>query len=861
MKEKKQRGKSDGKRKKSGVVSTVLLIIILLVSLSLLLYPTVSNWWNSFHQSQGIASYNEATDELDEAARQEMWDAAAAYNEKLAQSGVNWFMSEEEEEEYQELLDVTGTGIMSYIEIPVIDVMLPIYHGTDDSVLQIAAGHLSGSSLPVGGESTHCIISGHRGLPSAILFSDLDELVEGDIFILHTLGETLTYEVDQIRIVEPDELDELEIIEGEDLCTLVTCTPYGVNSHRLLVRGHRVENRTENLVSMDATQIKTIYVAGVIAAILLFLLLILLLITTRRKRGGRSRMRKERESAAAENTVKSGKDPDQESQAGAQEREKNPDKENQEHTAISGENPGEEDGKTRQEQDHGEEAGRMNGKQNTGRKGTVPSVFFSAAILSAALLLVAMILAAVLAFWPGLRAQAKELPDLDAAGSITVELVDSGTGSGLSGGSLELYLLAEAETEDADYWWSYTGAFETCAYSLDDLTSKTLPSALADYVSANGISPRSTAVTGEDGSAVFSNLPVGLYLIVQSAAVDGYETMDPFLVTVPLENEEDGSWIYDVDAKPKMSAAETEDTSALTLVKETTSTPADGEAYALGETITYKITVTNTGSVTITDIMVEDALTGRSGDNAWTVDSLAAGESVEFTTAYMVTEADILAGSVVNEATVNGTPENPADSPDEESVSVTPTDPEEGITEDPTQDPDAVMTLVKETTSTPADGEAYVLGEEITYRITVTNTGNVTLTDVAVEDALTGNTGENALTAESLAPGESIVFNVSHTVTESDILSGSVINEATASAIMPYVETSQETYEDSKGTVTPENPEDGRTEDPTADKTADQTENTVPQTGDGTPVSMWFSLLLLSAAVLLAMGVRKHRER
>ncbi|MCD7882410.1 MAG: class C sortase, partial [Lachnospiraceae bacterium] len=275
------------KKKRGGYLSTIVLVVGLLISLSMLLYPTVSNWWNSRHQSQGIASYVEATDTLDEAAYQAIWDSAVAYNEELAQSGVRWFMSEEQEEEYLQQLDVTGTGIMAYIEIPAIDVTLPIYHGTDESVLQVGAGHIAGSSLPVGGESTHCIISGHRGLMSAVLFSNLDDLVEGDIFIIYTLNETLTYEVDQIRIVEPDELEDLEIIEGEDLCTLVTCTPYGINSHRLLVRGHRVENRTESLLTMDATQIDTTVVAGVIAAFLCFLLLILLVIVSIRKRSRR----------------------------------------------------------------------------------------------------------------------------------------------------------------------------------------------------------------------------------------------------------------------------------------------------------------------------------------------------------------------------------------------------------------------------------------------------------------------------------------------------------------------------------------------------------------------------------------------
>ena len=174
---------------------------------------------------------------------------------------------------------------MGYVEIPSISCTLPIYHGTDEAVLQIAIGHMEGSSLPVGGESTHCVISGHRGLPSAKLFTKLDELVEGDVFMLQVLGETLTYEVDQIRIVEPREIDALEIVEGEDYCTLVTCTPYGVNSHRLLVRGHRVENREgkDVRIAADARQIEPEIVAPLVAVPILFVLLIWLLVKYRKK--------------------------------------------------------------------------------------------------------------------------------------------------------------------------------------------------------------------------------------------------------------------------------------------------------------------------------------------------------------------------------------------------------------------------------------------------------------------------------------------------------------------------------------------------------------------------------------------------
>ena len=258
--------------------------------LSLLLYPTVSDYWNSFHQSRAIASYTAQVEEMDPADYEAMWNAAAEYNQRLlADTGDRYRMTEAEEEEYESLLDVTGTGVMGYVEIPKLKTSLPIYHGTDAAVLQIAIGHLAGSSLPVGGEGTHCVLTGHRGLPSAKLFTNLDEMVEGDTFSLHVLDQTLTYEVDQIRVVEPQELDDLEIEEGQDYCTLVTCTPYGVNSHRLLVRGHRIADQQNSSVPADAVQIDRFLVSPVVAAVLIGLVLIIILIrrVLRRRKGWR----------------------------------------------------------------------------------------------------------------------------------------------------------------------------------------------------------------------------------------------------------------------------------------------------------------------------------------------------------------------------------------------------------------------------------------------------------------------------------------------------------------------------------------------------------------------------------------------
>ena len=278
-------------KKKKGNFTTLLLILVLLAGLSLLLYPTVSDYWNSFHQTRAIATYAENVAIMDQEQYDEIWSAAKAYNASLAERDNAFLLSDEQKEEYTRLLDVSGLGIMGYIEIPEIDVSLPIYHGTEESVLQIAVGHLEWSSLPVGGESTHCVLSGHRGLPSAKLFTNLDKLQTGDIFMLRILDDLLTYEVDQILIVEPQETGALRIEEGKDYCTLVTCTPYGSNTHRLLVRGHRIDNIEEAKtvrVTADAIQIEPLLVAPIVAIPILLLLMILLLLPKQpqKKHGG-----------------------------------------------------------------------------------------------------------------------------------------------------------------------------------------------------------------------------------------------------------------------------------------------------------------------------------------------------------------------------------------------------------------------------------------------------------------------------------------------------------------------------------------------------------------------------------------------
>ena len=269
------------KKNRGNSMTTLFLVLMLFAGLSLLLYPTVSNYWNSLHQSRAIAAYVEQVAQTDNETFDQLRGQARAYNRTLVGKAYRYDMTREEREEYESLLNVSENGIIGYIEIPDIHCELPIYHGTDADALQIGVGHIEGSSLPVGGESTHCAISGHRGLPSAKLFSDLDKLTVGDRFILRVLDDTLTYEVDQIHTVLPGEMDELEIVEGEDYCTLVTCTPYGVNTHRLLVRGYRVENSTDKepaRVATDETRTEPLGKISIPLPVLVFAILLMLLL-------------------------------------------------------------------------------------------------------------------------------------------------------------------------------------------------------------------------------------------------------------------------------------------------------------------------------------------------------------------------------------------------------------------------------------------------------------------------------------------------------------------------------------------------------------------------------------------------------
>ena len=274
------------KKKVPKWLSTLLLVFIFVAGLSLLLYPTISDWWNSLHQSRAIVDYEAAAAALTPEDYTQYFAAAEAYNEHLRATAYPLTDYEALSDEYNEALNPQGNGIIGYIHIDAIDVEIPLYHGTSEAVLNTAAGHLEGSTLPIGGESTHAVISAHRGLPSAKLFTNLDKLVVGDTFYLVVLDRVLTYEIDQIRIVLPEEVDALTITEGEDYCTLLTCTPYGINTHRMLVRGTRIENPEEAesiRVTADAVQIRTILVALALGIPVLLILALIVFLRPKKK--------------------------------------------------------------------------------------------------------------------------------------------------------------------------------------------------------------------------------------------------------------------------------------------------------------------------------------------------------------------------------------------------------------------------------------------------------------------------------------------------------------------------------------------------------------------------------------------------
>ena len=259
----------------------ILLVLMLFVGVCGLLYPSVSQYWNSKTQTRAVENYQEILNSLKPEDYDAYFQEADRYNAELYEL-KNPLQDYYELTDYNEILNINGNGIMGYVSITKLNVEIPIYHGISAEVLNVACGHMEGSSLPIGGENTHCVLSAHRGLPHARLFTDLDKLELGDIFTITILNRTLTYQVDQIKVVRPNEIDDVQIIEGKDFCTLLTCTPYGINSHRLLVRGTRIENAAPVLyVTSNAYRIDSLVATPVVAAPILLVLLIVLMVKYR----------------------------------------------------------------------------------------------------------------------------------------------------------------------------------------------------------------------------------------------------------------------------------------------------------------------------------------------------------------------------------------------------------------------------------------------------------------------------------------------------------------------------------------------------------------------------------------------------
>lgn len=306
------------KKKSGNLVSNLfitLFALILLIGIGVLAYPSVADWWNRMHASRAVAGYVEQVKSMEPERRAAMLAEADKYNADLPNIPDRWNLEDNAEQlkRYNETLDITGTGIMGYVSIPKIGVQLPVYHGTDEAVLQIALGHLTGSSLPVGGDTSHAVISGHTGLPSAKLITDLDQLKAGDLFQFHVLDRTLTYEVDEINVVLPGEMDKLNLSQGEDLATLVTCTPYGVNSHRLLVRGHRVPNPPEEKVAANYDEPQSMLWTAIAIGAGVLLVVLLLAIWLVRRRGKKRKAAQagepaESSDAAADAAANAGRD-------------------------------------------------------------------------------------------------------------------------------------------------------------------------------------------------------------------------------------------------------------------------------------------------------------------------------------------------------------------------------------------------------------------------------------------------------------------------------------------------------------------------------------------------------------------------
>ncbi len=267
------------KKNKIGII----LVLMLFVGVCGLLYPSVSQYWNSKTQTRAVENYRDILESLKPEDYEEYFTSAKEYNTNLA--NLRFPLNDYTKlSGYNDILNINKNGIMGYISIPKLGVEIPIYHTVSTEVLNIACGHVEGTSLPIGGENTHSVLSAHRGLPHAKLFTELDKMEQGDTFQITILNQTFTYQVDQIKIVRPTEYSDIQIVEGEDLCTLLTCTPYGINSHRLLVRGTRVENATPVLyVNSNAYKIDSLVATPVVAAPILLVLLIILMVKYRDK--------------------------------------------------------------------------------------------------------------------------------------------------------------------------------------------------------------------------------------------------------------------------------------------------------------------------------------------------------------------------------------------------------------------------------------------------------------------------------------------------------------------------------------------------------------------------------------------------
>lgn len=265
--------------KKKRKWSTFILLAVFFVGLSVMLYPTISSYWNSRTQSQAIVDYEKMLESIKPEDYSAIFAEAEEYNNQLSKLDFP-LLEYVDLDGYEDILNLSGTGMMGYVTIDVIGVELPVYHGTDDDVLSIAVGHLQGTSFPIGGENTHTVVSAHRGLPNAKLFTDLDKVEIGDIFTFTILDRVITYQVDQIKVITPSDVSDLVIEDGKEYCTLLTCTPYGINTHRLLVRGHKIDSAQQKTiyVTSDAHQIEPLIVTPIVALPILFTLMIIVLL-------------------------------------------------------------------------------------------------------------------------------------------------------------------------------------------------------------------------------------------------------------------------------------------------------------------------------------------------------------------------------------------------------------------------------------------------------------------------------------------------------------------------------------------------------------------------------------------------------